>query len=175
MGTRSLTIFTKELDNADSEICVLYRQMDGYPSGHGRDLKDALSNAKIGNGIPAGVQGKFFNGMSDLVTQTITRLKVAQTESTREWKQRMADNDVPGFRAGPGSVPDVEAGGFYLHKPGTRDCWEEYVYTVYPRNNTVCVRVEGHHGELYNGPVDDFDIQAAERADSDDEDEYEEV
>ncbi len=41
MGTRSLTI----LCGRDAEIAVLYRQYDGYPEGHGRELAEILSKA----------------------------------------------------------------------------------------------------------------------------------
>lgn len=40
MGTRSLTVFIDE--HNDKEIVVMYRQMDGYPEGHGQDLVDFL-------------------------------------------------------------------------------------------------------------------------------------
>ena len=36
MGTRSLTTFID--DHTEEEIVVMYRQYDGYPEGHGRDL-----------------------------------------------------------------------------------------------------------------------------------------
>ena len=45
MGTRSLTVFNNEMDN--SEIVVLYRQYDGYPTGHGRDLLSFLNNMEV--------------------------------------------------------------------------------------------------------------------------------
>ena len=39
MGTRSLTIFSED---GGFEIGVLYRQMDGYPEGHGMELAKLL-------------------------------------------------------------------------------------------------------------------------------------
>ena len=47
MGTRSLTTF---LEEDGTEIAVLYRQMDGYPTGHGQDLKDFLLPFTVVNG-----------------------------------------------------------------------------------------------------------------------------
>ena len=38
MGTRSLTVVKEE----ENELLVMYRQMDGYPSGHGQDLANFL-------------------------------------------------------------------------------------------------------------------------------------
>lgn len=43
MGTRSLTIM---YDNEHKEIAVLYRQYDGYPDGHGKELAEYLAGAK---------------------------------------------------------------------------------------------------------------------------------
>ena len=56
MGTRSLTTF---IDNdTKEEIVVMYRQFDGYPSGHGRDLINFLDGIKVVNGIPGGKKGR---------------------------------------------------------------------------------------------------------------------
>ena len=67
MGTRSLTIFE---DSA--EICVLYRQFDGYPEGHGRELATFLSGLKMTNGR---VDGRTANGMQCLSAQIVAHFK----------------------------------------------------------------------------------------------------
>jgi hypothetical protein len=95
MGTRCLTVFKND---KDKEICVMYRQFDGYPNGHGVELANFLSGGKLCNGI-TGKEDKCFNGMEDLVAQVISHFK-------------------------------NEPGGFYIHPAGTRDIWEEYIYTV---------------------------------------------
>lgn len=46
MGTRSITKFIEE----GKEICGLYRQFDGYPEGHGKELAEFLQNMPIVNG-----------------------------------------------------------------------------------------------------------------------------
>ena len=48
MGTRSLTV-VRETEGA-KDICVLYRQMDGYPTGHGAELKEFLAPFTVVNG-----------------------------------------------------------------------------------------------------------------------------
>lgn len=48
MGTRSLTVV---LNGKGEEIITLYRQYDGYPSGHGQELKRFLQDYRICNGI----------------------------------------------------------------------------------------------------------------------------
>ena len=47
MGTRSLTFVYDEQGN---KIINLYRQYDGYPTGHGQELAEFLNNQKMYNG-----------------------------------------------------------------------------------------------------------------------------
>ena len=47
MGTRSLTFVYDEQGN---KIINLYRQFDGYPTGHGQELAEFLNNQKMYNG-----------------------------------------------------------------------------------------------------------------------------
>ena len=75
MGTRSLTVFNNEMDN--EEIVVLYRQYDGYPTGHGRDLLSFLNNMEIVNGISNNEERKIANGMGCLSAQVVAYLKEA--------------------------------------------------------------------------------------------------
>jgi hypothetical protein len=75
MGTRSLTVFNNEMDN--EEIVVLYRQYDGYPTGHGRDLLSFLNNMEIVNGISNKEKRRIANGMGCLSAQIIAHLKEA--------------------------------------------------------------------------------------------------
>ena len=75
MGTRSLTVFNNEMDN--SEIVVLYRQYDGYPTGHGRDLLSFLNNMEIVNGISNTEKRRIANGMGCLSAQIVAYLKEA--------------------------------------------------------------------------------------------------
>ena len=75
MGTRSLTVFNNEMDN--SEIVVLYRQYDGYPTGHGRDLLSFLNNMEIVNGISNTEKRRIANGMGCLSAQIVAHLKEA--------------------------------------------------------------------------------------------------
>lgn len=72
MGTRSVTYFYQE----DNKFLVgLYRQMDGYPSGHGRDLYEFLRDYTIVNGLGLKDTGKIANGMGCLSAQTIAHFK----------------------------------------------------------------------------------------------------
>ena len=73
MGTRSLTTFKE--DHTDEEIVVLYRQMDGYPEGHGIDLFRFLNNMNMVNGMKPQEKRKTSNGMSCLAAQMIAYFK----------------------------------------------------------------------------------------------------
>jgi hypothetical protein len=72
MGTRCLTI-VEEVGGA--EVCVLYRQYDGYPTGHGAELKSFLEGMQIVNGLGLGDQKKIANGMECLAAQLIAYFK----------------------------------------------------------------------------------------------------
>lgn len=97
MGTRSLTKFQQE---DGKEIVVMYRQYDGYPEGHGRELAEFLSPMRICNGFGSGEKaGEWANGMGCLAAQVVAHFK-------------------------------TEIGGIYLHAAGTTNCWEDYNYIV---------------------------------------------
>lgn len=142
MGTRSLTII-EEVEGA--EICVLYRQYDGYPTGHGAELKSFLEGIQIVNGLDLRDNKRVANGIECLAAQLIAYFK-------------------------------KEPGGFYLYPAGTRDCGEEYIYTVYLDAGQVMMRVEagavtffGFPGTrqvnmptLFDGEIESFDPAAVE-------------
>ena len=70
MGTRSLT-FVYE---GDVPVINIYRQYDGYPSGHGHELAQFLDSKTLVNGF--GKQNSFeANGMGCLAAQLIVQLK----------------------------------------------------------------------------------------------------
>ena len=73
MGTRSLTVINSEWD--DSEICVLYKQYDGYPEGHGTDLLNFLKDMHIVNGIGSKENRRISNGMDCLAAQIVSHFK----------------------------------------------------------------------------------------------------
>lgn len=144
MGTRCLTVFQ---DSDRKEICVMYRQFDGYPSSHGNDLKELLGGMQVVNGI-SGRDQKIANGIGCLAAQVIAHFK-------------------------------KEPGGFYVHPAGTRDCGEEFIYTLHCPTQTGPVHLRVQSGAvtffgmpgtkqanmpvLYDGPIDDFDAEKAEK------------
>ena len=70
MGTRCLTIFKEE----ETEITVLYRQFDGYETGHGKELAEFLKGFEICNGFGK-EKPKLANGIECLAAQTIAYFK----------------------------------------------------------------------------------------------------
>jgi hypothetical protein len=72
MSTRSLTVL---IDGRDGkETCVLYRHCDGYPSGHGAELKNFLTGFEITNGIGERTK-KTANGAGCLFAQMVAHFK----------------------------------------------------------------------------------------------------
>jgi hypothetical protein len=108
MGTRSLTVIN---DNEGVEICVLYRQLDGYLKGHGEELKSFLQEFVIESGLGLKKAKRTANGMDCLAAQIVAHFK-------------------------------KEAGGFYLFPAGARDCGEEYIYTVYMKDEKLRLKIE---------------------------------
>lgn len=97
MGTRSLTFV---YDNKEPMI-NMYRQFDGYPSGHGSELAEFLNSFDaIVNGIPVGDKRRLANGMGCLAAQLIANFK-------------------------------TEVGGFYIYPVTAEDCGQDYEYHVY--------------------------------------------
>lgn len=100
MGTRSLT---RVMDEENKIIVNMYRQFDGYPSGHGKELAEFMKDRVVGNGIPLNTNRpeKFSNGPNCLAAQMVLHFKM--------------DNPI---------------GGIYLYPTDVRDVWEEYIYNI---------------------------------------------
>jgi hypothetical protein len=71
MGTRSLTF----VYDGDKPIINMYRQFDGYPSGHGQELALFLLSGMMVNGYSE-TTTKQFNGMGCLAAQMIANFKI---------------------------------------------------------------------------------------------------
>jgi len=71
MGTRSLTF----VYDGDEAIINMYRQYDGYPSGHGAELADFLGQFTMVNGLGINETRKVANGMGCLAAQLVANFK----------------------------------------------------------------------------------------------------
>jgi hypothetical protein len=97
MGTRSLTF----VYDGRTRVMCMYRQFDGYPSGHGAELASFLSGFDaVVNGYTFNETRKVANGMGCLAAQLVANFKVG-------------------------------VGGFYLYPTNSKDCGQEYEYHVY--------------------------------------------
>ena len=77
MGTRALT-FLYEVSSSiktAERIINMYRQYDGYPTGHGAELAEFLSGGTMTNGVRIGASERFFNGMGCLAAQLVANFK----------------------------------------------------------------------------------------------------
>jgi hypothetical protein len=135
MGTRCLTVFV----DGETEIAVLYRQMDGYPSGHGKDLTDLLAGARVTNGISMKETGLAFNGMGDCAVRVISELK----------------NQSGGFNS---------PGQYYLYPPKTRDVGEDYVYYVGEMDGRVVLTAFSVSGGYEGKSREEVELDAEESA-----------
>ena len=106
MGTRSLTFV---YDEAGDPLLNMYRQFDGYMSGHGAELAEFLHDRKLVNGLSFEDQNnpKVSNGMGCLAAQLLAH-----------------------FKQTPGS--------FYIHAVDDTHCGQDYEYHVFPDRVFVC-------------------------------------
>ena len=100
MGTRSLTFVYQE----GKPILNMYRQFDGYPTGHGQELANFLLSGEMVNGIPVGENQLYFNGMGCLAAQLIANFKksaggfyiypIGSTDCWQEYEYHVYENKV---------------------------------------------------------------------------------
>lgn len=71
MGTRSLT---KVYDQFDGKIiCTMFVHFDGYPTGVGADIKNALQGVTVVNGMNGSEVEPFVNRMGQLVSYLVRK------------------------------------------------------------------------------------------------------
>lgn len=71
MSTHSITV----IHDGDQPIVQMYKQFDGYPSGHGAELAAFLDGMAIINGIPMEIPKKAANGAGCLAAQMVAHFK----------------------------------------------------------------------------------------------------
>ena len=71
MGTRSLTF----VYDGQEPIINMYRQYDGYPTGHGAELAEFLAPFTLVNGLGINETRKVANGMGCLAAQLVANFK----------------------------------------------------------------------------------------------------
>jgi len=138
MGTRSLTHVIETWKDSTGKkkkqtLLTMYRQMDGYPSGHGAELVDFLEGSKVVDGYTKSdeeSEKRVFNGAGCLAAQLVAHFKKG-------------------------------VGGFYLHRPNAKDCGEEYTYELEIDDLTHEVTLRCYENVnkkilLFEGKAEDF-------------------
>lgn len=108
MGTRSLTFVYEKYGQVQKPVCNMYRQFDGYPTGHGAELAEFLNAGRLVNGLSATktVKEVVFNGMGCLAASMVAHFK-------------------------------KEPGNFYIHPTDVTDCGQDYEYHIYSANGLL--------------------------------------
>lgn len=134
MGTRAIT----HIFDRDKLLVTIYRQYDGYPTGHGQDILDALAGRKLVNGIPVHADpATVTNGMGCAAALLIANLK-----------------------------GDLQAGGIYVYPPDAT-AKEDYTYTLVgdtmKPEDGIRLKVEDFTGAVrFDGLLQEFDPNDAE-------------
>ncbi len=76
MGTRAKI----NIMDSGKSLVKIYKHLDGYPSGFGKDLANFLDGFKVVNGLGSNTNGKIANGMSCLAAQVIAYFKTGPGE-----------------------------------------------------------------------------------------------
>ena len=136
MGTRCLTVFQ---ENNGKEIVVMYRQFDGYPEAHGKELVEFLKGRVLVDGF-SGEECRDFNGMGCLAAQAVKHFK----------------GGVGGFYLYAAGTRDVGEEYTYTISPGgayKRVLGERHVKDFC----LVMLKIEDGNTVVYNGPAHEFD------------------
>lgn len=135
MGTRALT---RVFDDG-RPIIHLYRQMDGYPEGHGHELRAAVGHLRLVNGLQDS-DPHVANGMGCFAAQLVAALK---TE--------------PGgfYLFSPNRDEDLRQ--------------YDYVYDLYDNNSVVTLKVTTDYRVLYYGPLNEFSVDKIDDKEEDEQ------
>ena len=153
MGTRALTILNED----DKQYAAIYRQMDGYITGHGQALKDMLHGHRLCNGFQLDMGEEWHNGISCLAAYVVHKLK--------------EEHLLGGIYLQPTTTPYPEA-----EHPRERYGYAEddpyYVYVLQPfpagGGDSIHLTVLVDDVTYYDGDLDLFDPEQVEKQHSND-------
>ena len=132
MGTRCLTFVYSESKSGEAaeRIVNMYRQYDGYPTGHGAELAEFLSGGRMVNGLAQTktVKEIVFNGMGCLAAQLVANFKDG-------------------------------AGQFYLEPVTTTDCGQDYEYHIFNIDGEFKIEVYYCGCNMFGNSGDPEDVE----------------
>ena len=143
MGTRSTLHITEE---DGTHLASVYRQMDGYPTSMGNDIKTLLNNGNVElrNGFSRGDKIPHqFNGMMCLGAFLIGALKGVNSD-IEEFSYKGATANI---------------GKIYLTTKKDRQAYDYFLTQV---GNGVNLKVKTGRKTLFDGPLSEFDGEKAE-------------
>lgn len=136
MGTRStyrvLEQYTDEKTQKvkDQELCLMYLQYDGYPTGHPLETAEWLSKGRVVNGFSPNETILIFNGAGCLAAQLVEK-----------------------YKNGPG-------GCYLHPLKHRGKCWEDYLYDIIIKEDNsiefVCYENDKRPKELFRGSPENF-------------------
>lgn len=140
MGTRSTYRIVEEystgkkvIKTKQNPICLVYRQFDGYPSGHPLETAEWLSGGIVVNGLSLNETELVFNGAGCLAAQLIAR-----------------------FKDGPG-------GTYLRSLDSRGKCWEDYLYDIIVKEDRtieyVCYENDVTPTENFRGSPKEFVVK----------------
>ena len=127
MGTRSITTIIDNQFGKPKKLCTMYRQYDGYPSGHGMELCNFLDGMRICNGYGTEQsKGKWANGAGCLAAQMIVHFKQG-------------------------------IGGIYMDAPRTKLDGEDYGYEITVNEDlSIYIKVRDCGRLVFSGMLEEF-------------------
>jgi hypothetical protein len=129
MGTRSLTrVFDTPTPRTSEELICVYRQYDGYPTGQGNEIFEALGDRKLVNGY--GDKFTQVNGMANAAAMLIcemVRPRMDEEAIAIQLSLSYNKGSEEHIRSGR-----LECGNVYIYAPGTHDVGEEFEYWLFP-------------------------------------------
>jgi hypothetical protein len=76
MSTRSITHIHESFSGNEKIVCSFYRHCDGYPEGHGEDLKQWLDGKTLANGVGQDfVKCRDFNCAGEMAVQLMAHIQ----------------------------------------------------------------------------------------------------